>query len=688
MKYSKIILFFILPIIFLYLGLIVSSEIGAYHLFTSDPEYAYLLNGLNILNFHFPDHVMGPGTPLQLYCAIVIQIVHLFRGNTSLNVDVLQNPDLYLYYINLSIIVLTSIVIFFTGYFVYKSSNNNYFTGLFIQLTAFSSWLTYDLMRRIMVENLVFIGVLILIVLIFKYLKYSSDKDKLFDKYVIWFSVVIGFIAATKLMYLSIAIIPFILINGYKKKAMYVLLSIVSFFIFGFAIINRWNAFYSWYWDNFIHSGQYGNGESTIIDPNVFINNLTLIFTSDCIFLKSFIFILISIIIYHLPILKVKQKNDNYYKALIGIFISNVIMILLVAKQFKYYYMITAILLQIPAILLIFLIFSRNLTTRLKLIIFSPIILFFLYFIYNGTKHSIIDRPWFEERKKQYLKSMQYATDNFKNQTILILPNYYGTPFKEYGLFFGMGWCGDKMGKIYATDLKKLYPKIYFYHDWHKNFYHWGDIYNFIDLLKKYKTVILFSNNQELENQLYEKLHGINRQLDTKYTLIAEFEAPKEKYYKVEFDSSRSISKNPIFCDAENVDNTGNYFLNNLGLLFGNGSTKTDEKAFSGKSSGKAYKNNEYTLSCILSEVKANEHYIITVWRNNNTNAGIVLDCPNKNFYQFYTEVKESLKGWDKIEIDFIVPEILNGENIKIYCWNPEKNTPTYFDDLSIKKIE
>lgn len=688
MNLTKASLFLILPVLFLIIGLMVTSEMGYYYLYSSDPEYAFLLNGLNFLNFHFPYVVMGPATPLHAYCAAVTGIVYLFRGGDSLNVDVLQNQDLYLHYINLSLIVVTSITLFLLGYMVYKSQNKDIFSGLFVQLTVFSSWLIYDLMRRIMVENLEIIGMLFLIILIFKYLKYPPEKYKLFDKYVIGFSVVVGFIAATKLMYLSVAIIPFILIEGYKRKASYVVLTIIFFFIFGIAVFSRWDAFFNWYWDNFMHSGQYGEGAKTIIDTTVYKNNFVYIFFTDSVFFKLFVLNTIALVIYHLPFLKVKQKNDKHYKAMLGMYIAVAVMILLVAKQFKYYYMVTAILLQIPALLLAIQVFSRNLSKKWKYIVFTPIVSFILIFIYIESSKSFNEHEWFVKRKNNYLESVNFVEKNLTNKPVLILPDYYGAPFKEFGPYFGLGWLGSNTANIYAEILKEIYPQTYFYHDWNKNFYHWGDIYSYTDLLKKYKTLYLFSNDKNLENKLFDKLHGINRQLDTKYTLLKVKDDPYEVYFKVEYDSSKKMQGAPIYFDFEEIDTVQGNFINRDGLSIKDAVTRSQDFAFSGKWSAKTFGEFEYALTFALSEIKAGEHYKISIWRYNNPDAGLVIEGPQDKYYQYYGNVSEKANGWEKIDLDFIVPDNLEGESVKIYCWNKNKDVPAYFDDLSIQKVE
>ena len=51
------------PLVMLILSI---SFVFAEGSFDADPDYGYLLNGLNILHFHSPGHIDHPGTPLHV----------------------------------------------------------------------------------------------------------------------------------------------------------------------------------------------------------------------------------------------------------------------------------------------------------------------------------------------------------------------------------------------------------------------------------------------------------------------------------------------------------------------------------------------------------------------------------------------------------------------------------------------
>ena len=117
-KFNKLILL-IFPLILVLLGTYMKRVIQDYSMFSVDPDYCYLFNGLNLAHHNFPWHIDHPGTPLQLLSAIVIRLVHLFRNDT-LDMDLFKNPELYINAINYTIIYLQAIVLFFTGLTIFR----------------------------------------------------------------------------------------------------------------------------------------------------------------------------------------------------------------------------------------------------------------------------------------------------------------------------------------------------------------------------------------------------------------------------------------------------------------------------------------------------------------------------------------------------------------------------------------
>jgi hypothetical protein len=89
-----------------------------------DPTYAYLLNGLNILQSIPPAHTDHPGTTVQLLAALVIgiewRIRHWFGSTLGLVESVLRDPESYLNHINLVLVMLLGFFIWLAAALVHR----------------------------------------------------------------------------------------------------------------------------------------------------------------------------------------------------------------------------------------------------------------------------------------------------------------------------------------------------------------------------------------------------------------------------------------------------------------------------------------------------------------------------------------------------------------------------------------
>lgn len=687
----QLILIIVIPILLGILSYQKKIERTNYHMYDTDPEYAYLFNGLNICNFSSPAHVQGPGTPSQMTSALVIRTVYLFRSTSdSLNVDVMKNPDVYCSAINTFTNLLLIVVLLLSGFLITQATGN-IFTGLFFQLIPLTKWILLDLNSRIMVETMVIIGVVILSTLVIVFLNDPKvDHSKRFDKYLIGFSLLIGFIASSKLVYVPVALFPFFIIQGAKRRISYIWMSVVAFFLFSFSVFFYWVPFRDWYLDNFFHSGMYGAGQTSVIDWSIFKDNLNFIFIKDKFYLITFLANLVLLMIYFIPGLKLKRKNDKEFLTLLGIFLVLLIMTLLVSKQFKEYYMVINYLLMIPSWYFILKIISRPLRFVSFNIIQIAALVILGYFVYtDGPKLILEYHPFRMAHDKQFQQSLRYAEENkISDRPTLVLPNYFGTPFKEYGLFYGMAWCGSKMSNVYAKDLNQLHPYIYFFQGWNNSFNQWCSSFSFIELMKKYGTITFYSGDKTWEESLKTKLKGINRQLDTRWNLTKSFDDLQQSFYEVKYDSLAAKIER-YDCDAETTDETGSVFINALGQKFEGTSHRNNEYSKSGNYSEKLMKD-QYGFTCALSEVQKGEHYQIEIWRKEgNQNSALVVQSAGQNeFYLNTTKAVGSEAGWKKLILDITISDNLHNKDIKVYCWNFDDSEPAYFDDLSIIRVK
>ncbi|MFA4851740.1 MAG: hypothetical protein WC599_04400, partial [Bacteroidales bacterium] len=184
-KITNLILLLLVPALYLYMGFFFHSEHAYYFMYSVDPEYCYLFNGLNISQFTLKVwHVDHPGTPIQILAALVIRIVHLFRGNGPLLNDVMRNSALYTNAINITMFSINSIALFFLGRVANKFSKS-IIQSIFLQLIPFASFVVLTLVFRINPENMVILSFILMGILIIKYLQRESGTEKLINRYLL-----------------------------------------------------------------------------------------------------------------------------------------------------------------------------------------------------------------------------------------------------------------------------------------------------------------------------------------------------------------------------------------------------------------------------------------------------------------------------------------------------------------------
>jgi hypothetical protein len=681
------ILLLLVPALYMCAGFFFHSERAFYFMQSVDPEYCYLFNGLNISQFTLKVwHVDHPGTPIQLLAAVVIRVVHLFHGNGPLLKDVMQNSALYVNAINITMFSINSIALFFLGRVACKFTKS-IIQSMFLQFTPFASFLVLTLIFRINPENMAILSMILMGILILKYLQRNDLPGKIIDKYLLGFAIVAGFTVAVKITFFPVFFIPFFLFKGLVRKIFYSFFSGLAFLIFIVPVIYyRFWYFYDWIKNLFIHSGKYGGGEANVIDKNAYLTALKSTFSFEYFFTVSFFVFILALIIYQIPYIKSKFKNDLYYNVLLGITISMLLMILLVAKQFTFHYLTPALLPISLGIWIVVSIFFSKWKTIYKNIIFIVLILLMLSFDYRKIDEY---HPVNISTKEGLMKTYDFIKQNPSDKPIVISSGYYGCPYQQYSLCFGTFWGGEIMKPRYIEVLKEIYPDNYFYNGWDELFHDWeGNAFTYKDLLEKYKSIRFYSGDADVENNILSTvMFNFIRKADTKTNKIFSNETTHENIYEISYEPLVENDTVETTCDADSLDIDKKYFVAKNDQLFKDGITQSSDKSRSGKYASKLTKDAPYGMTYKIGEVRKDEHYEFSVWRHNsNGNASFILaGRDSKDLYIAQKTAIKSENEWEELVIDFIVPENMNNKEISVYGYN-DTDIPAYFDDLKIIK--
>jgi hypothetical protein len=476
-----------------------------------DPEYIYFISGLGIAEGHLKiGHIDNPGTPLQYLIALVFKITYLFRPGTAapFTEDVFSNPDLYMATVNLVITGLTVFAMYLTGKYVYRKSGSVIY-AILIQTLPLLPVIWYDLIGRITPELLFAFPLFALSALLVNHL-FQKETDWNIRNLII-FALVCGFGLTIKLTFISLWIIPLIIIKPWKKKFIFLGMSMAAFFLIALPVTLQIETFWNWVKALFLHSGSYGSGEEKIIDMASFKANLT-----ELIKLEKFFFGLWMVLLTWLLATALFFRKELKWKGFIlciALLVSIFIQFILTGKHYAHRYFIPVLMLAPMMVLLSSEWIRKTFSHRLVNTGLSIALVFFLgWTIHRQFSYIRLKSEAIGEQVNARIQTWHVVSNIEKESIRIIVSQDYGSPFKEYALLYSTAWAANRLKPFYTECLLKLYPNTYQYTTWNDKFQHWGDLFEPADLPKKNLPVYVYleKNSEELLNKTIARLDPKN----------------------------------------------------------------------------------------------------------------------------------------------------------------------------------
>lgn len=414
---------------------------GPFYLTRVDPEYVYLLNGLNSAVFHFDriGHIDHPGTPFQLFLGICIRAIHLIFGKGNILNDVLQDPELYLKGCSHILAILFSILILWAG----KIGNKKgWIAGLILQSTPFLTTYIPDLSLRIMPDRFGFMLSFLILLLIVR--NYVAEKGFARRSAVV-IGLLSGLLCAVKIIFLPIIIIA---LSAIVHKRIYVIGSVIFGFFLGILpVLNRLDVFNRFIGKVITHDGIYGAGNEQIINSDLFLQHVVYLIKLNPSLFTAFILAIVTLIL----IFK-ERKSRPEFSLILGFLFATIIATIMVAKHYKEYYIINATITTGPMLFILYLVWKNHMTEQL----FPLICLAFTFLVLSahpGLGNRMRQTVELRESDAKLLEE-ERASANY----LLIKPEWSWGLSREYGLIYGFSYVRHR--DRYADKVENLFEEV------------------------------------------------------------------------------------------------------------------------------------------------------------------------------------------------------------------------------------
>ena len=229
-----------------------------------DPDYAYLLNGLNIAEGAPPKHTDHPGTPVQLLAAAGIWLAHgVTAPGDVLRMDVLTRPEFFLTVLNGGLMALYALVSAVFGWCAYR------YTGsvpcaIGAQLAPVLALVSLTALCRVAPEPLLLVITVGLSAVTLAWLREARSAGR--ARYPIAAGALIGLAVASKVTFLPVGLAWFFVAGNVRARLALLASAAAAFGAAVFPIRHDARRTLEWFARLALHSEHYGRGEPTVLD--------------------------------------------------------------------------------------------------------------------------------------------------------------------------------------------------------------------------------------------------------------------------------------------------------------------------------------------------------------------------------------------------------------------------------------
>lgn len=334
----------LLPVAFtLLLTAMLMVSLPLWQVFNLDPDYYYLFNGLLVLEGRAPTDLSHPGTPVQVLVGAVLRLMHPFTPTAEIVDIVLHQPERHLLVATLVIYPFVTVALYVLGRSFLRFTGSLW-PALLAQSAPFLSMIVPKFSLHPKPEPFLIVAACFLIAAALK----AAKADKLEDRHGVLLGVAMGFGIAVKLQFVALGVVPLLVLDRRRLFLVYPLSTIVAFFVFVAPALPSYEIFLDWWGRVLTHSGAYGTGEASVIDPSQYPRTILKIFGSKIIFTVTIVAMLMVLAAYFRMRRRGVMAANPLARLAVGMILAQVLTVIVVAKQSAAHYLIPALMLTGP----------------------------------------------------------------------------------------------------------------------------------------------------------------------------------------------------------------------------------------------------------------------------------------------------------------------------------------------------
>jgi hypothetical protein len=380
---------------------------------------------------------------------------------------------------------------------------------LLIQTTPFLPIIWYDLIGRVTPEVFLAFPTLALILIVIKYYWENKTIDSYYSIFL--FALIIAFGLSTKITFLPLIIIPFFINKDWKKEFIFLALTVILFLIISVSVLLKIEFFWNWIKNIFLHSGDYGAGESNIIDFSSFKSNFLYFTNLENWYFKIVVLAFLTLLIYLGIFRKKADKKLVIYS--LSVFSTVAFQLIIVCKHFAHRNFIPSLLLLPLVVFFTIEIIKKGKDKKLSLFFANLLLFAFLFLTVKNQFEWLPIKSNAMGTEIKARKETQNLTSTLEENSIkIIVSQSYGSPFPEYAVMYSTAWSKVSLRDKYKNVLKDIYPKTYQFFTYDNSFKYWGDKFDAKKIADSVTKVYLYLDHKDekLLERTLSKLHEVS----------------------------------------------------------------------------------------------------------------------------------------------------------------------------------